>query len=45
VRSVNGPLAYTSKTVRDGHTATVKGEWEVVCAISNGDVADELEWP
>jgi len=31
-----------SKTVRDSLIVSIKYEWEVVCALSNGYVADDL---
>jgi len=32
-----------SKTVQDGRMVFVKVEYKVVCAVSNGDIADDLE--
>jgi len=34
---------YISKTVQD--MVSIKVEQEVVCALSNGDIADDLEYP
>jgi len=34
---------YISKTVQDRRMVSVKVEWEVVCALSNGAIADDLE--
>jgi len=34
-----------SKTVRDSLIVSIKFEYEVVCALSNGYVADDLGWP
>jgi len=34
---------YISKTVQDRRTVSIKVEYEVVCALSNGDIADDLE--
>jgi len=31
-----------SKTVRDSVIVSIKFEWEVVCVLSNGYVADDL---
>jgi len=36
---------YISKTVKDRHIVCIKVEYEVVCALSNGDIADDLECP
>ena len=36
---------YMSKTVQDRHIVCIKVEQEVVCALSNGDIADDLECP
>jgi len=36
---------YISKTVQDRHMVSIKFEYEVVCALSNGDIADDLECP
>ena len=36
---------YISKTVQDRHILPIKVEWEVVCALSNGDIAVDLECP
>jgi len=36
---------YISKTVKDRHIVSIKVEWEVVCALSNGGIAHELECP
>jgi len=34
---------YISKTVQCGRTVYVQVESEVVCALSNGDIANDLE--
>ena len=34
---------YISKTVQDRHTVYIKVESEVACALSNGDIADDIE--
>jgi len=31
---------YISKTVQERRTVPIKVEWKVVCALSNGDIAD-----
>ena len=36
---------YISKTAQDRRMVSIKVEYEVVCALSNGDIADDLEWP
>jgi len=36
---------YISKTVKDSHIVSIKVEQEVVCALSNGDIADDFECP
>jgi len=36
---------YISKTVKDRHIVFIKVEQEVVCALSNGDIAVDLECP
>jgi len=41
-RQING---YISKTVKDRHIVSIKVEQEVVCALSNGDIAVDLECP
>jgi len=33
---------YNSKTVQDRRIVSIKVELEVVCALSNGDVSDDL---
>ena len=32
---------YNSKTVQDRCIVSIKVEWEVICALSNGDVSDD----
>jgi len=32
-----------SKTVKDRHIVSIKVEYEVVCDLSNGDIAHDLE--
>ena len=34
---------YISKTVQDRRIVSVKVEWEVVCALMNGDIANDLQ--
>ena len=34
---------YISKTVQERHTVSIKIDLEVICALSNGDIADDLE--
>jgi len=34
---------YISKVILDRRTVSIKVEYEVVCAVSNGDIADDLE--
>ena len=34
---------YISKTVQDRRMVSINVEYEVVCALSNGDIADDLE--
>ena len=34
---------YISKTVQDRRMVSIKVEYAVVCALSNGDIADDLE--
>jgi len=36
---------YISKTVQDRRIVSIKVEYEVVCALLNGDIADDLECP
>ena len=36
---------YISKTVKDRHIVSIKVEYQVVCALSNGDIAVDLECP
>ena len=36
---------YISKTVQDRCMVSIKVKQEVVCALSNGDIADDLECP
>ena len=36
---------YISKTVQDRRMISIKVEYEVVCALSNGDIADDLQCP
>ena len=36
---------YISKTVKDRHIVSIKVEQEVVCALSNGGIAHDLESP
>jgi len=42
LRQITG---YTSKTVQERRTVSIKVEWEGLYAQSNGDFADYLEWP
>ena len=34
---------FISKTVQDRHIVSITVEQEVVCTLSNGDMADDLE--
>jgi len=34
---------YILKTVQDRRILSIKVQYEVVCALSNGDIADDLE--
>jgi len=36
---------YNSKMVQDRYIVSIKVEKEVICALSNGDVSDNLGWP
>ena len=36
---------YISKTVQDRRMISIKVEYEVVCALSNSDIADDLQCP
>jgi len=36
---------YITKTVQDRHIVSIKVEKEVVCTLSNGDIAVDLECP
>ena len=36
---------YISKTIQDRRMVSIKVEQEVVCALSNGDIAVDLECP
>jgi len=36
---------YISKTAKDKHIVSIKVEKEVVCTLSNGGIADDLECP
>jgi len=36
---------YIWKSVQDRRMVSIKVEYEVVCALSNGDIADDLECP
>jgi len=36
---------YISKTVKDRHIVSIKVEEEVVCVLSNGGIAYDLECP
>jgi len=36
---------YVSKTVQDTRIVSIKVEQEVPCALSNSDIAEDLEWP
>jgi len=36
---------YNSKTVQDRRTVSIKVEEEVICALTNGDISDDLGWP
>ena len=41
-RQIDGCI---SKTVQDRRMVSIKVEQEVVCALSNGDIADDLKCP
>ena len=41
-RQISG---YISKTVKNRHIVSIKVEYEVVCVLSNGDIAVDLECP
>jgi len=41
-RQISG---YISKTVNDRHILLIKVEYEVVCALLDGDIADDRECP
>jgi len=34
-----------SETTRDRATVTIERQLEVVCALSTGDISNDLEWP
>jgi len=36
---------YISKTAQERRMVSIKVEYEVVCALSNGDIADDFECP
>ena len=36
---------YIAKTVQDRRMVSIKVEQAVVCALSNGDIVDDLEYP
>ena len=36
-------VCYIAKTIQDRRMVFIKVEQEVVCALSNGDIADDLE--
>ena len=36
---------YISETVRDRGIVTMEDEYKVACALSNGAIFDDLEWP
>jgi len=36
---------YNSKMVQDRLIVSIKVEWKILCALSNGDVSDDLGWP
>ena len=35
---------HVSKVVQDRRIISMKGEWDVVCTVSNVDIADDLNW-
>jgi len=41
-RQISGHIL---KTVQNRHMSSIKVEYEVVCAPSNGNIADDLECP
>jgi len=41
IRHFRRKTRYNSKTVQDRSIVSIKVEWEVVCALSNGYVSDD----
>jgi len=41
----NHTTVYYSKMVQDRHIISIKVEYKVICALSNGYVANDLGWP
>jgi len=42
IRHFRREMHYKSKTVQDRRIVSIKVEYEVICALSNGDVSDDL---
>jgi len=42
IRHFRRKTRYNLKTVQDRRIVSIKVEYEVVCALSNGDVSDDL---
>jgi len=36
---------FISETTRDRVIVTIERQWEVICALSNGDIFNDLEGP
>jgi len=45
IRHFRRKTRYNTKTVQDRRIVSIKVEQEVVCALSNGYVSDDLRWP
>jgi len=45
LRLLTNKLTVSQKTVQQTHIVSIKGQWEVVCALPNGDISNDLEWP
>ena len=43
IRDFQQITGYVSKMINDRRIVSVKVELEVVCVLSNGDIADDLE--
>ena len=42
IRHFRQKSRYNSKTVQDRRIVFIKVEYEIICALSNGDVSDDL---